>query len=295
MFSNLRKVKVLLDALEKAQKNVSYYALDLMYDELARTLALVPHGGYEYVRCAGLWGTYDDGLAWLKEPKNASRPKAILSMGSSIGNFTPEEAVDFLAQFAAEIRGDDMMLIALDGCQDADRVYHAYNDRGDVTHSFTSNGLRHANRILGYDAFRTEDWEATGEFDKQGSRHRAFVVPKKEVTVEGVRIRKGEKVRIEESYKWPKHEADALWRAVSAKSGSRIVEGAFYANEKGQDGEDGSYCKAYYPCFGDLITTLLESFKRHAHWNLSSLHRVYFRTNTLLTNLQFYTCCSIRK
>ena len=77
-FRNLRKIKILLDALERANKSVSYYALDLMYDELVRTLALVPEGTYKHVRCAGLWGTYDDGLAWLKQPKNVARPKAIL-------------------------------------------------------------------------------------------------------------------------------------------------------------------------------------------------------------------------
>jgi EasF-like predicted methyltransferase len=198
---NLRKIKILLDALERAQKNVNYYALDLMHDELVRTLELVPEGTYKYVRCAGLWGTYDDGLAWLKQPKNAARPKAILSMGSSIGNFTPSDAVAFLAEFAAELTPDDLMLIALDGCQDADKVYHAYNDEKDVTHNFTSNGLRHANRLLGHEAFRTEDWEAVGEFDAEGSRHRAFVVPNKDVIVEGASIKKGERVRIEESYK----------------------------------------------------------------------------------------------
>lgn len=99
-----------------------------MHDELVRTLALVPEGSFKHVHCAGLWGTYDDGLAWLKQPKNSERPKTILSMGSSIGNFTPSEAVDFLAQFAAELKPDDLMLIALDGCQDPDKVYHAYNE-----------------------------------------------------------------------------------------------------------------------------------------------------------------------
>lgn len=98
-----------------------------MHDELVRTLALVPDGTFNYVTCAGLWGTYDDGLEWLKRPENADKPKAILSMGSSIGNFTPGEAVDFIAQFASELGPEDVMLIALDGCQDADKVYHAYN------------------------------------------------------------------------------------------------------------------------------------------------------------------------
>ncbi|KAK5165201.1 uncharacterized protein LTR77_009299 [Saxophila tyrrhenica] len=235
---NLRKIKILLDALEKAGKQVHYYALDLMYDELVRTLQLVPEGTYKHIRCAGLWGTYDDGLAWLKQPKNAAKPKAILSMGSSIGNFPPSEAVEFLAQFAAELKPQDLMLVALDGCQDPDRVYRAYNDRGDVTHNFTSNGLKHANRLLDYEAFRTDDWEATGEFDSAGSRHRAFVTPKKDVTIEGTLIKKGEKVRIEESYKWPFREAENLWRQVSASAKvganrSRIIEGTSFANDEG--------------------------------------------------------------
>ncbi len=92
------------------------------YDELVRTFAILPEGSYNHVKCAGLWGTYDDGLAWLKQPRNAAKPKAILSMGSSIGNFRPEEAVDFLAQWFAELSSKDLMLIALDGCQDGDKV-----------------------------------------------------------------------------------------------------------------------------------------------------------------------------
>jgi uncharacterized SAM-dependent methyltransferase len=98
-----------------------------MHDELVRTLQAVPDGTFNYVTCAGLWGTYDDGLEWLRRPENAGKPKAILSMGSSIGNFTPDEAVEFIAQFASELGPDDLMLVALDGCQDPEKVYHAYN------------------------------------------------------------------------------------------------------------------------------------------------------------------------
>ncbi len=126
-----------MDALERAGKTASYYALDLMQSELERTLEAVPEGAFKHVKCAGLWGTYDDGLEWLKRPENAKRPKAILSLGSSIGNFTPEEAIPFIAQYTKEMNYDDMLLIALDACQDPKKVYHAYNDRGDVTHNFT--------------------------------------------------------------------------------------------------------------------------------------------------------------
>ena len=167
----------------------------------------------------------------LKQPENAAKPKAILSMGSSIGNFTPNEAVEFLAQFAGELTSDDMMLIALDGCQNPERVYHAYNDRDDVTHNFTMNGLQHANKLLGYEAFKVSDWEAVGEYDQQRSAHRAFVVPKADVTIEGVLIKKGEKINIEESYKWPLYNAEKLFRLAGAERG--VIEGAFFTNEFG--------------------------------------------------------------
>lgn len=81
-----------------------------------------------------------------------------------------------------------------------------------VTHDFTSNGLKHANKLLGYQAFRSDEWEAIGEYDEQGGRHRAFVVPTKDITVEGVPLKQGEKVRIEESYKFSALQAEELWR-----------------------------------------------------------------------------------
>jgi uncharacterized SAM-dependent methyltransferase len=81
--SNLRKVSILLHALEAAGKDVDYYALDLSLKELKRTLEQVPK--FEHVRCHGLHGTYDDGLDWLKLPENRNRPKCVMSLGSSIG------------------------------------------------------------------------------------------------------------------------------------------------------------------------------------------------------------------
>lgn len=69
--------------MDAAGKDIDYYALDLSLNELRRTLADVPP--FRNVRCHGLYGTYDDGLAWLKSSGIASRPKCIMSLGSSIG------------------------------------------------------------------------------------------------------------------------------------------------------------------------------------------------------------------
>lgn len=143
---NLRKVNLLLGAVDKAKKHVSYYALDLMRSELERTLNEVP--AYEYVKCFGLHGTYDDGFEFLKRPENAAKPKTILSLGSSIGNFPRDDAAKFLKQYIDLLGVKDRFLIGVDASEDPDKVYHAYNDREGVTHAFVLNGLEHANRLL---------------------------------------------------------------------------------------------------------------------------------------------------
>ena len=68
-------------------------------------------------------GTYNDGLEWLQQESNRFNAKFVMSLGSSIGNFTREEASEFLQRFARVLdQKDDAMLIGLDGCQDRDRV-----------------------------------------------------------------------------------------------------------------------------------------------------------------------------
>lgn len=207
-----------------------YYALDLMKSELVRTLELVPVGTFKHVECYGLHGTYDDGLEWLKRPENAAAPKTIMSLGSSIGNFTPNEAKEFVGQFAGHLGPKDTLLIGLDASQDARKVYDAYNDRDDVTHNFTMNGLKHANALLGHEAFNINEWEAIGQVisDRDGCRHRASLVPLKDVIVEGIPIKQGEKIRIEESFKYNAAEAEALWRK-SGHSGVATEVGPSYA------------------------------------------------------------------
>jgi len=229
-YSNLRKVKILLDALDRKGKAVSYFALDLSPEELERTLAAVPEGTFQNVKCFGLLGTYDDGLAWLKEPENIRKPKTILSLGSSIGNFERNEAAEFISQFADVLTPMDNMLIGIDACTDPERVYHAYNDREGLTHEFILNGLKRANELLGYEAFGPKDWKVIGKYNKEHDRHEAFVAPVKDVTIEGVVIQAGEEVRIEESWKYNWDQSERLWYDA------RVSEGAKWVNARGDYG-----------------------------------------------------------
>ena len=212
--SNLRKVKILLDALERSEKEVDYYALDLSLNELHRTLGAVPSKIYSHVKIHGLHGTYDDGFEWFKAPQNTGRPKCIMSLGSSIGNFTRAEALGFLRKIAHSLSPADTMIIAVDGCHDVSRVYSAYNDRRGITHKFIRNGLDQVNRLLGRKLFNEDDWSIVGEFDSDECRHQVYVVPNKDVFDGTTLFPKGEGIHVEDSHKYPPDRMSKLWNGA---------------------------------------------------------------------------------
>ncbi len=164
------------------------------------------------MRCQGLHGTYEDGLAWLKHPKNRDKSKLVLFLGSSLGNFTRAEAANFLKGFVDVLTPDDAMLIGLDACQNKEKVYPGYNDREGKTREFYLNGLAHANTLFGHDEFKEGSWDVVGEYDEVAGRHQAFYVPTTDVVIDGVQIKAGEKIRFEESYKYSKSHSTKLWQ-----------------------------------------------------------------------------------
>ncbi|KAF7869743.1 hypothetical protein EAF04_004527 [Stromatinia cepivora] len=218
---NLRKVSILLRALDAAGKSVDYYALDLSLKELERTLEQVPE--FKHVKCHGLHGTYDDGLAWLKLPENSSRPKCVLSMGSSIGNFQRHDASSFLKSFAEVLSPSDMFLIAIDATSNPEKIYHAYNDEKGVTHRFILNGLVQANEILGENVFDVADWTVIGEYvyDMQGGRHQAFYSPSCDITIQDVLVKAGERVKIEVSLKYSSEETAKLLKDAGMREAQK--------------------------------------------------------------------------
>ncbi|KAJ5587123.1 Aldehyde/histidinol dehydrogenase [Penicillium hispanicum] len=209
---NLRKIEILLRECERVEKRVDYYALDVSLVELQRTFSEISPGSFTYVGFHGLHGTYDDALVWLQTPENHTRPTVVLSMGSSIGNFDRPAAADFLAGFSQVLNPSDFLLIGLDACKDPDRVYKAYNDSEGITHKFYENGLSHANAVLGFEAFKPNEWEILTGYDAQKGRHQACYSPKVDVVINDIAIKKGEKLVFEEAFKYGRDERDELCR-----------------------------------------------------------------------------------
>jgi EasF-like predicted methyltransferase len=191
---------------------------------LQRTLADVPQGKFRTVRCHGLHGTYDDGLAWLQSPSRTGRSRIIISLGSSIGNFAPTEARHFLQGFASVLQPSDALIVCLDGCQDSDRVYHAYNDSQGVTEQFYRNGLRNANKMLGLELFRQEDWKVTGFYNASAGKHEAWTEALTDVVQDPYTFVRGERIHLEDSYKYSHPQQLQLWEEAGLKLDTAFVD-----------------------------------------------------------------------
>ncbi len=150
-----------------------------------------------------------DFSATLELPVGVRREKRLFFYpGSSIGNFTPEEALAFLRRIRNECReGHDGggILIGVDLVKDKRVLDAAYDDALGVTASFNLNLLLHINRLLGAD-FDVRDWRHHAYFNATQSRIEMHLVARREVSVGwggGLRrFGEGESIHTENSYKY---------------------------------------------------------------------------------------------
>lgn len=171
-------------------------------------------GTFKHVRCYGLHGTYEDGLKWLQADDIKGRPKTLLWLGSSIGNFPYSDAVGFLNAINAALRPGDNLVVGIDACTDAEKVFHAYNDKDGTTHKFILNGLSHASRLLQDSSISPEGWEVIGKYNIGIGRHEAYLSPKRDFVIDDVTVHAKEHVKIEESNKYTATETKRLWESA---------------------------------------------------------------------------------
>ena len=91
----------------------------------------------------------------------AGRPRIGFFPGSTIGNFSPEEARLFLRSVKALLGKEAALIVGADLVKDEATLVAAYDDAEGVTAAFNKNLLVRANRELGAD------------FDLEGFAHRA--------------------------------------------------------------------------------------------------------------------------
>ena len=155
-------------------------------------------------------------------PQVGAGPRLLFYPGSSIGNFTPEEALVFLRQTHAAAQGGGL-LIGVDLRKPLDVLQPAYDDALGVTAAFNRNVLLHLNRLIGCD-FAAQDWRHVAFFNETASRIEMHLEARRALTVRWPggerRFASGERIHTEHSYKY----ALADFQALLAAAGYRRIE-----------------------------------------------------------------------
>ena len=147
-------------------------------------------------------------LRWLDTQGAGAAPRTVFYPGSSIGNFSPGEALTLLRQahvLCAAGGAGGGILIGVDRVKSKAVLEPAYDDALGVTAAFNRNLLLHVNRVLGTD-FQPAQWDHVGLFDEAQSRIEMHLQARCAQTVrwpQGERhFVAGERMHTENSYKW---------------------------------------------------------------------------------------------
>ena len=118
-------------------------------------------------------GDYFQVLDSLKNDN--TRRKVILFLGSNIGNFSREQAVEFFRHLRRVMNGNDRLFIGIDMQKDPRLIVKAYDDAQGVTAAFNLNLLRRINRELGAD-FKLENFSHYAQYRPVECAARSFLV-----------------------------------------------------------------------------------------------------------------------
>ncbi len=142
---SLHKVRLLLNAL---QSPLGYVPIDISGEHL-KLAATGLRRDFAGLTVTPMVADYTQGLR-LPEKSSGARQRVGFFPGSTIGNFSPIEALRFLSMAARELRGGALLLGA-DLIKDPALLHAAYNDAQGVTAAFNINLLARANRELAAD------------------------------------------------------------------------------------------------------------------------------------------------
>ncbi|RPD41375.1 L-histidine N(alpha)-methyltransferase [Chitinophaga barathri] len=205
----------------------TYFPIDISRNIIAQLQQSLPVK-LPGLQVTGLNGEYMDMLQAAGQI--TGRQKVVMFMGSSIGNFTPAEAVQFCAKLRQQLQPGDMLMIGFDLRKNPKTILDAYNDKAGITRAFNLNLLERINRELDGN-FDVSQFEHYPTYDPLTGACKSFLISQKEQAVEiagqTVRFGANEPIFMEISQKYTVEEINEL----ASRSGFRPVE-FFYDSKR---------------------------------------------------------------
>lgn len=206
------KTRLLLSAAVERQDTVFYEPVDVSASALAEAQERIEReipGVLVTPRVEDYTKRLD-----LDEPGFGER-RLVLYIGSSIGNFEPDEAERLLRGVCAALSPGDSILLGVDLVKDEATLVAAYDDQAGVTAAFNMNMLHRLNRELGAD-FNTGAFAHRAVWNPVQSRMEMHLESQKRQIVSipaldlKIAFAAGETIHTENSYKYRPGHVEAL-------------------------------------------------------------------------------------
>ncbi len=212
------KTRILLDRLQAPH---AYIPVDISREHLLHAAGQLARD-YPSLRiipvCADFSQTFE-----LPKQATVARRRVVYFPGSTLGNFTQQQAFELLMRLNGMVGAGGAVLIGIDLQKDRDVLRRAYDDATGITAKFNLNALRHVNRELGAD-FDLNAFEHEAIWIENQSRIEMRLVSKWDQVVhlgnEAVTISRNERLRTEYCHKY------------TLESFSRLAASAGFSVEK---------------------------------------------------------------
>lgn len=209
-----QKTRKIIEAFIRRRDDLLFIPIDISASALAESShALLD--SYSTLRISAYAADYFQALEAL--PPLGPNPALVLFLGSNIGNFEPDEALDFLRAIRRVLRPQDALLLGADLKKDPKILEAAYDDSLGITRAFIVNELERINRELGANfdlwafGLRSVYNESAGRVEVylESLKSQSVDIRRLEMTVAFVA---GERIHMENSYKFDLDDLKGLGR-----------------------------------------------------------------------------------
>ncbi len=172
------KTEILLKELTEHDVEFTYSPIDVSVSVLSQLQKRLS-SSFPGMTINPVHKKYDEAIEFLSYD---STRKVFLFMGANIGNFGPNEAINFVKLIAASMQEDDQLMIGFDLKKDPRMIQSAYDDPHGITRDFNLNLLARLNRELGAH-FQLDQFRHYPYYDPETGMTKSYLVSQQDQDV----------------------------------------------------------------------------------------------------------------
>lgn len=215
------KTKILLRHFLEEGARIKYMPIDISEDAVNNLIQDLQHE-IPQLAVEGKMGDYFHMMEDISA--NDKTNKVLFFLGSNIGNFNEEEAINFLSELKRVMLPGDKLFIGFDLKKDPDVIMAAYNDPQGLTSSFNLNLLRRINVELGGN-FQLLKFKHQEVYDPLTGTAKSYLISREKQVVDireldlSISFEKWEPIYMEMSQKYD----PVLIQSMAERSGFQVV------------------------------------------------------------------------